>query len=264
MNRCFLSIASLVLLFLVWPSYAANFNLSVQPVLPKQEMLKAYQPLAEYLSKQTGNNIKIKAYQNFLTYWTQMRKQGGFDLVLDAAHFTDYRVKKQGFEVLARLPNTVSFAVVTNEDNLVFDVDELVLKKMATMVSPSIGGIRLTELFSNPLQQPRLVYANNTTHAAQLVMDGKVDAAIIPTALVSNFDALNTVVTTNPLPHMAFSAAPSVPAEIKQSINKALLEAMDTAEGQAMLSKINYPYFEAASAKDYDGYARLLQNTLGY
>ena len=73
---------------------AKDLTLSIQPVLLKSETLKAYRPLAEYLSKMTGDNIRIKAYKNFITYWADMRIKRGFDLVLDAAHFTDYRAQK--------------------------------------------------------------------------------------------------------------------------------------------------------------------------
>jgi hypothetical protein len=245
-------------------AYALEFQLSIQPVLPKDEILKSYKPLADYLTSKIGHTVKIKAYSNFLTYWAEMRKNHGFDLVLDAAHFTDYRAQKRHFDVLAKIPDTVSFSVVTHEDTLIFDTDELVAKKVATLVSPSIGALRMLDLFHDPMRQPQIVYAKDSNQAAQLVMDKKVTAAIIPTALVSRYEGLNTVVTTDSLPHMGFSASSSIPQPIKASIQKALIEAKDTEEGRSMLSQLNFPAFEKASAKIYLGYNKLLKNVLGY
>lgn len=256
----------IAVLVLFNPGYlqALDLSLSIQPILPKSQIIKAYQPLAEYLSATTGHKITIKAHNNFLTYWANIRRSREMDLVLDAAHFTDYRVQKKNYAVLAKLPDTVSFSIVTHEDDLIFEVEELVLKKVATMVSPSVGAIRLLNLFTNPMQQPRIVYALHSNDAAQRVQDRKAFAAIIPTALVSRYEGLNTVVTTDSLPHMAFSASPDVPPETRAVIKQALISAKDTPEGQAMLEKINFPSFEDSSSQVYKGYASLLKHVLGY
>jgi ABC-type phosphate/phosphonate transport system substrate-binding protein len=243
---------------------AQVYTLSIQPILPKAEIIRAYQPLADYLSKKTGQTIKLKAHSNFLTYWSAMRMGKGFDLVLDAAHFTDFRIQKKGYEVLAKLPDSVSFSIVTHEDDLIFELDELVLKKVATMISPGAGALRLLELFPDPMHQPRIIYARDSLDAAQRVIDRQAFAAIIPSALVSRFDALNTVMTTEPMPHMGFSAAPAVSAELKAKIRQALLSADKTAEGQAMLKKLSFTSFQPASADVYHGYSDILKNVIGY
>ncbi len=259
-NKYFL----IVLCLLSSPLQALDFQLSIQPVLPRAQILEAYQPLAEYLSELSGHNITVKAHHNFISYWSDMRLNRGFDLVLDAAHFTDYRIQRKNYEVLAKLPDTVSFSVVTHEDDTIFEMEELVLKRVATMVSPSVGGIRLMNWFDDPLRQPRIVYARDSNDAANLVQKRKVFAAIIPTALVGGFEGLYTVDTAEPLPHMGFSASPEVPAEVKSAIKQALITAKDTPRGQEMLSKINFAEFVDTSAAEYKGHERLLRNVLGY
>lgn len=243
---------------------AQVYTLSIQPILPKAMIVKAYQPLADYLSNETGQTIKLKAHSNFLTYWSSMRKGKGFDLVLDAAHFTDYRIQKKGYEVLAKLPDSVSFSLVTHEDDLIFDTDELVLKKVATMISPSAGALRLLALFPDPMHQPQIVYATDSLDAVQRVLDHKAFAAIIPSALVSNFEMLNTVMTTQSMPHMGFSASPTVPADVRNSIRDALLSASKTPQGRAMLNKLNFSSFNPATAQTYQGFSALLKNVMGY
>jgi len=243
---------------------AEQFNLFVQPVQSQAVTEKAFAPLASYLASQTGHKYQVMTTLNFVTYWQRMRRGDEFDLVLDAAHFTDYRVKKMGYEVLVKLPDTVSYSLVTNESTLLFDADELIGKKVATAPSPSLGGVRLTQLYPNILRQPVSVPTNNFTDALNRVRKNLITGALVPTPLVNNDSTVNTVLTTEPVPHMALSASKKLNSDLKNTIRKALLNAHKTPEGQAMLQQINFPRFEATSAREYDGFADMLEDVWGY
>lgn len=243
---------------------AQEYTLSIQPMLPKDTVEKSYQPLASYLSKHTGHKITVKAYRNFFTYWQKMKNTKNFDLVLDAAHFTDYRVQKKNYTILAKIPETVSYSIVTHEDVLILDTDELVLEKIATTTSPGLGGIRLYEIFKNPTRLPVQVTVNNSIEAIDAVVEGKAMAAIIPTPLVTRYDYLNTVTTTKSIPHMALSASPNVPEVVKRDIQRALINAYKSKDGKQMLARLKLEKFISTSAKDYDGYAGLLKDLFGY
>jgi phosphonate transport system substrate-binding protein len=245
--------------------HTAEYSLAIQPILPQKALKESFQPLADYLSKITGHTITITTQRNFLFYWTKMRKKkAGFDLVLDAAHFTDYRAKTQGYTVLAKLPDTVSFSIVTTEDNFILDIDELIGLRVATMPSPSLGSLRLEELFANPMRIPHYVWETNTTVAIEELVAGKIDAAIIPTRLASTYDNLNIVMTTVPVPHMALSASPDIPVAVANEIRTALINAHLRPDGKRMVEKLKIDHFEAAENKNYDGYAFLLQEVFGY
>jgi len=254
------------ILLLVTPGVAsaANYYLSVQPVLPRDQTQKNYKPLAKYLSEKTGHTISIKSYRNFLTYWARMQKAKDMHFILDAAHFTDYRVQRKNFRVLAKLPYTVSFTVVTGEENFVFEMDELISKRIASMAAPGMGAVRLNSMFPNPVRLPFSIEASDSVDAVQMVLDGKVDAAFIPSPLVGNYENLNSVISTEPVPHMAFSASSEVPDEVVLAVKNALLDAIKTPEGKKMLEAMNIEYFEDADAEIYKGYADLLEGTFGY
>ncbi len=246
-------------------SQAAEYSLAIQPILSPEVIKKNYQPLADYLSKETGHTITIKTQRNFLFYWTKMRKgKKGFDLVLDAAHFTDYRIKTQGYTVLAKLPDTVSFSIVTSEENFIMDEEELIGLRVATMPSPSLGSLRLEELFPNPMRIPIYIWEPNTTVAVEKIIAGKIDAAIIPTRLASTYDNLNLVLTTEPVPHMGLSASPAVPADVTEKIRQALIKADTTDNGKKMLAALKVDKFEPATSETYDGYSDLLKEVFGY
>ena len=243
---------------------AETYFLSVQPVLPRDQIERNYQPLAKYLSDQTGHTITIKAYRNFLTYWSRMQKASDMHFILDAAHFTDYRVQRKDYTVLAKFPDTVSFTVVTGEENFVFEMEELISKRIATMASPGMGAVRLNGMFPNPVRLPFYIEASDSVDAVQRLLDGNVDAAIIPSPLVGNYENLNTVISTEPVPHMAFSASPDVPDDVVLAVKQALVQAVDTPRGKKMLEAMRIELFEDADNDDYAGYAQLLEGVFGY
>lgn len=245
-------------------SSAANYFLCVQPVLPADQIKQNYQPLAKYLTEKTGHTFTIKTYRNFLTYWARMQKATDMHFILDAAHFTDYRVQRKAYRVLVKLPDTVSFTVVTGEENFVFEMEELISKKIATMASPGMGAVRLNGMFPNPVRLPFYIEASDSVDAVEMVIDGHVEAAIIPSPLVGNYESLNSVISTEPVPHMAMSASPEIPDELAQAVKQALLDATKTPEGKKMLEAVRLEYFEDADADDYAGYAQLLEGMFGY
>jgi ABC-type phosphate/phosphonate transport system substrate-binding protein len=72
------------------------------------------------------------------------------------------------------------------------------------------------------------------------------------------------VATTEPVPHLAVSASPNLPADVRQKIQQALLTANDNPQGQGMLQKVNISGFEKASNALYRPYDSLLQGVWGY
>ena len=244
---------------------AAEYKLSIQPILPRAELLQYYQPLATYLSEQTGETISISANRNVVFDWHNMRKAGkNFDLVLDGAHFTGYRVETMGYTVLAKLPDTVSYALVTRDDSFILSLNELINKKVATLPSPSFGAVRLEQLFPNPMRIPEYVWETNVEDAIASVISGNVTAAIVPTRLVTGVEGLNTIMITDPVPHMGLSASPDVPAEVAEKIRSALLDANKTEKGRKMLAALKVASFEPTDNETYIPFGRLLKDVPGY
>ena len=261
MKNKLLMATGLAAMMFLGAAHAAEYKLAIQPILPRGEIEVQYKPLADYLSAETGETITLQTFSSFKSYFANMKRKKGFDMVLDAAHFTNYRTDNMNYSVLVKLPDTVSFSLVTGPDLMVFDADELIPYKIATMVSPAIGGLRLKELYPDRDNSPTIVRAFDSVDAVQQIQDGRADAAMIPTPLVGQYDNLNTVLTTDPIPHIALSVAPEVPQAVADKIKKAMLNAVDTEKGKAMLSALNFSGFVAASSEDYAGYGNILQLT---
>lgn len=239
---------------------AADYTLAVQPVLTPERTTEVYTPLADYLSERTGLNIRIETSRDFYSYWTRIKREE-FDFVLDAAHFTGYRAKNMGYQVLAALPDTVSYSLVSGPDHLIFSADELVGQPVATMGPPSLGAIRLEQLFDNPMREPLFRTAGTASEAIDMVRSGRVLAAMVPTPMVSRFDDLNTIAITEPTPHIAVSAAPHVPLQARVALRGVLTHMDNDARGNEVLAEMRLIGFEPASAKRYLPYARLIENS---
>lgn len=245
------------------PLKAAEYKLAVQPVLSPERTLEVYSPLAEYLSEVTGEAIRLVTAKNFFLYWVNM-KRGEYDLVFDAGHFTDYRVRHMGHEPLVKLPGEVSYCLVTRGDAMIVDAEELVARPVAVMASPGLGMLRLVEMFPSSMQQPSIHSVESTEEAVEKVRSGEVDAAMVPSMLVGNYPDLVIVRYTDPIPAPALTAGPAVPAALRERIRTALLHAQEDPKGRAMLEAINFSAFEVAKTSDYEGLSELLKGVWGY
>lgn len=266
-------IISVLLMVAVAPTASAyadgdKLELAVQPILSEAKTKKAFKPLADYISKITGKQVVVKTMPNFMAYWSTIRLADSYDLILDAAHFTDYRSKKLGYKILAKIPDTVSYSLIVMAENFVFDPAELIGKRIATLGTPSIGAARLNALFPNPMRQPITVEVASAAEGINMLLNKKVFAAMIPTPLVSRTMAqgndVSVVMVTEPAPHIAISASPKMNAKMVSIIRKGILDAKKTPDGKKMLKEIGFPQFDPANQKIYAGQSKMLQKYWGY
>jgi hypothetical protein len=260
--------------FGLWLAIASPVTLAepvvllIQPILTEEQTRKAFAPLCAYIAKHVGRGCEIQTSPNFMAYWDKVRRNDGFQFVLDAAHFTDWRMQKHGFHVMAKMPDAVSYTLIASKDALILDNDELIGKTVATLGPPSIGAARLTAMFPNPARQPRVVEVASSEAAIDLIAKGRVHAAILPTPFVSQQMArgapILVVSTTEPIPHIALSAAASVDTGTRAGLQKALVNAVNTPDGQAMLKAIGFERFESATPEIYAGHRRILKEYWGY
>src|SRR4030065_228192 len=127
---------------------------------------------------------RISTRPNFLSYWEMMRRGKEYNLILDDAHFTDYRAQKMGYVVLAKIPNTVTYSLIVPHAAKLDDPARLVGRRIATLGIPSIGAAQLNGLFTQPSKQPIPVEVDSAADGFALLRKGKVAAAILPTPLV--------------------------------------------------------------------------------
>lgn len=255
----------LALGMLVQPATAATLDFAIQPILGEEETLKSFKPLADFIAKVTGDEVKIHTARDFPEYWVNQKKNNPYEVMMDNAFFTDYRNEKENWVSIAKVPGLVSYTLIVSADNAVFDTSELVGKTVASLMPPAPSGIFLGQMFRNPLRQPSIVPTNSAEESLQKVVDGEVVAAIIPTPLVNQAlqegKDLVVVKTSVQIPHVAISVSPNVSEAKRDKLRTALLEADKNDEGKAMLNKLGFTNFEPA---DPSGYAGLMQYLIDF
>ncbi len=259
-----LAASALVLTGATAAQAAPPLKFAIPPFLPQAELEKSFGPLIEKISSMTGTPLQLETFPNFLAFWQATRTGSPFDIVLDSAPTTDFRAKRQHWQVIAKLSGTVTQSLVTGPNEAVLDPSELINKKIAVQPTPSVSALTLYQLFPNPVQQPELVYVDSNREAAEKVLSGAVMAAVIPTPIAVGYPSLNTVTTTDPLPFLAVSVSPNVPPATVQALQKALLNLDKTPSGEALLKASQPRPFEKASNADYAGDEKLLEGTFGY
>ena len=263
----FLSIFACILTLLPIPAIAQEtLRLSIMPLQSEERTREIFQPMASYIQHLTGKKVELHTYPNFISYWSETQKGDKYDVVFDAANFIDYRNKTHDFTVIAKQPGTVSISLIVPEDSIVFDSEELVGKKISTLGPPSIAAVNIYGMYENPVRQPTVVEANNSQHVIKMLQEGKVDAGMIPTPLVSgimaNEGGINVVLTTEPVPSMGISVSPGVTSEIREILVKGFLEADKTPEGKKMLEGTSLNPFEKTSNQNYFGFSEMMLDLL--
>ena len=253
------------LMLTVMPAQANEpLQMAIAPFLPEAELTKSYTPVVDYLSRRLGQPVELKLFPNYLSFWEATRGGSDFDIVLDAAPVTDFRVQRQDWQVVARFDGEVTQSLVTRDDDLVLSPKELVNKRVAVQPSPSVGALVLYQLFPNPVQQPTLVFKQTNRDVATAVLEGEARAGVIPTPLVGGYSGLYPVVTTEPLPFLGFSVSPKMNERTRKALQQALLSFPETEEGQRILEEENLTGIVPATNRYYAGNAELLVGTYGY
>lgn len=250
------------------PLAAAGTVLTVQPLLEQSAMLKIYNPLAGFLAKAGRLPVELRVAFDFPEYWFRLKDGKEFDIVFDGPFYTDYLIQAHGFIPLVKLPGTVSFSLLARSSDGFFDASELVGKKIATLTPPAPTTLFVSRLFANPSRQPKIVATRSSEAALEMLIAGKVSAAMVPTPLAAKAMAENpnlaTVLTTEHIPHLALSVSPRVDAETRERLQQALINAKNTPEGQLLLKQLGFPEgFEITSADVFKGFGKELRETWG-
>ncbi len=111
------------------------------------------------------------------------------------------------------------------------------------------------------MRLPTIIEGSDSAQIMSMLLAGEVDAAMLPTPLVSAQMAgeggVSLVLTTDSTPSMGLSVSSNISAEIREKLTKGLNEAEKTPEGKKMLEGTSLNPFEKATNQEYFGYSEL-------
>ena len=243
------------------PASAGEEGLSLLVQGPRAE--ERGRVLAAHLGRRVAMPFRLRVSDHVLDHWVRVRRDGGADLVVDEAHFTDYRAGRFDYRVIARVAGTQSFHLLARRSEALRGPEDLWAGRVAAAPAPSLAALRLLDLFARPLRAPVLRVAASPRHALELLAAGEVRAAFVPVGWRLGGAEFAVVLESEETPGMALSLSPRVGAETEAAIRAALFgRAPDSRSGAGAPAAALR--FEAAGTERYSGYARLLRGTFGY
>ena len=262
--------AAMYLAFLVVinPSIAADLIFSAPPRETQSGGADSYAPLAEYLSKVTGQKVDYRYSDNWLSYQKEMQK-GTYDLVFDGPHFVGWRMAKLGHMPLVKFPGNLSFVVIVKQADTRFNsIQQLAGRTICAHAPPNLATLTVLYEFKNPARQSLIIDTQGFPAAYKGVVSGKCVAAILQTKLAAELDkaahATRVVYQSDPLPNQALSAGPRVSPEMQKKIVNSLLSDEGKVAASALFERFKMKEFVPASSKEYLGLGVLLQDVRGF
>src|SRR5687768_12599680 len=236
------------LLFAAQAADAADYTVIVEPNYPPAQAREVYEPLLAYLAKATGHKFFLKTTPNYHVYWRDMRANAPADFAFEEAHFTDYRINRQKFTPLVRVSDSTRFTLLVNEDMREGGAQGLVGHRIVSMSAPSLGYLLLGDLYKNPISQPEIQsVAANWKDGVDMLFAGETDAAMVPNYIAREYPQLVPVNESREFTGRALSAAPTVPADVRAAVSKAMLALHKDDNLYSVLNEIGATQFVPAT-----------------
>ena len=241
------------------------YSLTVEPTYPPTQAQQVYKPLLDYLAKATGQRFALKVSGNYHIYWRDLRANTPTDFTFEEAHFADYRADRLGFTPLVRTIEPTRYNLLASDAMAPGGVTGLIGHRVVCMPAPSLGYLLLSELYKNPIAQPDVLsVAANWKDGVEMTFSDETDAAMVPNFVASLYPNLTVVYESREFPGRALSAAPTVPANVRQAVTNAMLKLHLDNSLNDVITELGTAQFVPATRAEYLGNERLLRAVFGY
>jgi len=272
MIRC--SAVFIAIYFCVGMAAAAEFVLSAPPTESREQSLELYQPIADYLSTVSGEEVVYEYPGSWPTYMKNMQ-QSKYDFVLDSPHFISWRVENIEHRLLVGLAENLIYVVVVVDDRSDQTLTDLQGKSACSAPVPNLDALTLMDQYESSWIQPDIVVVQGFEERFSGLLNGQCYAAVLPKRVYEKFanttDPRNTriVFESQELPHYGLSVSPRIDQKLYEKLRPALLSrAADPAfrEISNLYAIGEYDGSRRVSGdkERYQGYAYLLTEFWGF
>lgn len=232
--------------------------LGIFPNLPAQRIVTIYQPLAAYLTKQTGIPVRLASAKGFREFYQATRTQQ-FDFIVTGPNLAWLAMTESNYQPLARYSKPVAGVLLSKRNAKIETPLDCRNKKIALTDPLSIvHQLGVSYLQSEGLQagadyQP--IVLNNHTNAALAVVVGKADCAIIgnlPYSQMTNEiqQTLHIIGQTKGIASQFFMISPKLDKATSTRIRSTLINFSQTPEGVSFTVKQLHGPIVAANTQD--------------
>jgi len=267
-------INSLVLFFIVSLFYChsvfAALIFSAPPRESAEQGKKIYGPLAERLSKITGEKVVYVHPNNWPEYTRDMRDDK-FDIIFDGPHFAAWRIKHLQNVPVGALSGTLGFVIIAKSDEAKkYRLKDLVGKSLCGIASPNLGTMVAFSMFNNPVIQPEIkIVKGSVADVYKAFVAGQCHYAVLLDRFYNNLpleakNKLAVIAKSEQLPNQTFTVSKRVSAREVDEIQKYLVTNDAALAGQTLLKMYSkkFPFFVQAKAEDYNGLESLLEGVV--
>lgn len=220
------NIVFIVLAMILPQAVSAAYVLTAPPRETGNDGYKVYGPIADFLTKATGETFEYRQQNNWSQYVKGMRAKN-YDLVFDGPHLVDWRIKNIEHHVIVKIPYLLQWQVVTRNESSINKVEDLAGKKVCAQNLPNFGTLNLLSHFKNDQVAPEHVKVKGWKNIYNGVKNGDCVAGILPKKNHQMYDQdkqFTRVIHTHlPFPNQAFTAGERIPEALKDKIRTALL-----------------------------------------
>lgn len=243
--------------------------LSAAPRNVPEDSEKIFTPIAGYLSQVLGRPVVYRRPATMSDYQSDVLA-GTYDIVFDDPQVTSWRIARQQYKALVRIPGEFAYTAVVRADNArVTDLKQLAGRRICALPPPNLGTLIMYEQFDNPMRQPAMIVGPDDTRNYRALIKGDCEAAILPLDQLQKLDSgtprTRIVYRTATLPQQAFAAGPRLTITERGKV----MDALQSPAASAVLADFRQAYgvrdnFIAAHDEEYAGLARYLKDIWGY
>jgi len=265
----------IIVFFLMQVSAAAysadRYILTSPPRENLEDGKKQYVPIAEHLTKTTGQTFTYEHPSDWLTY-TKNMKDDYYDVILDGPHFISWRVAMLDHTPVARFSGSLVFMLFVKKDDAASTINDLTGNLICGLAPPNMATLSVQAEFDNPMRQPLILEVTNFKTGYKDMLAGKCRAAILPVGVYKRMnkegkvdEKAKSVFRSKPIPQQGFSLSKRVPAELQAQVVAALLSEDGHTATQAARKRFGgNKDMMATNREEYQGYSRFLRDFWGF
>lgn len=265
----------IIVFFLMQVSAAAysadTYILTSPPRENLEDGKKQYVPIAEHLTKTTGQTFTYEHPSDWLTY-TKNMKDDYYDVILDGPHFISWRVAMLEHTPVVRFSGSLLFTVVVKKDDAASKIEDLVGNLICGLAPPNMATLSVQAEFDNPMRQPLIQGVTSFKVGFKSMLAGKCRGAILPVGVYKRMNKegkvdenAKIIFRSKPIPQQGFSLSKRITPELSEQVAKALM----SEEGHAATAASRKRFggnkdMMATNREEYQGYSRFLRDFWGF
>ena len=265
---------TLFLLTIICSSTTASADLimSAPPRETPEMGQKLYAPIADHISKITGQKVIYKHPKSWLNYQKQMR-ENHYDVVFDGPHFMSWRMNHSKHTPIAKLPGQLRFVIITHADeSRINHVDDLIGKKICGLAPPNLATLVVYSKYPNPVRQPNFIAIKGGFKKVFLALKSRqCDAAVFRDSFYQNKISqqdralTKTIFTSKPLPNQGITVHKSrISAEQRQQLVQSLLSDSGKKATRPLLNRFakNADSLLPTKSEEYSGHNSFIEGVI--